>query len=89
MSADDSSRFASDLPPTDDHDKVEPTVRDALIGMAIGLLLIYAGTRISSSILSWLVIGVGVIFVAVMSGFGYVGESVSPRSADYEQSARS
>ena len=69
MSADDSSRFASDPPRTDDHDRIEPTVRDALIGAAIGLLLIYAGTHISSSILSWLVIGVGVIFVAVMSGF--------------------
>ena len=48
MSADDSSRLVSDAPPEDDHDKVQPTVRDALIGAAIGLLLIYAGTRIST-----------------------------------------
>ena len=69
MSADDSSRLASDPPPTDEDDKVEPTVRDALIGAAIGLLLIYAGTHISYWILKWLVIGVGLMFVAVMSGF--------------------
>ncbi len=62
MSADDASGLASDPPPTDDHDKVEPTVRDALIGAAIGLLLIYAGTRISYWILRWLVIGVGLMF---------------------------
>jgi hypothetical protein len=30
-SAEDSSRLASGPPPADDHDKVEPTVRDALI----------------------------------------------------------
>ena len=48
MTADDSSRLASDTPPTDDHDQVQPTVRDALIGAAIGLLLIYAGERIST-----------------------------------------
>ena len=69
MSADDSSRSASDPPPTDDHDKVQPTVRDALIGAAIGLLLIYAGTHISYWILSWSVIGVGLMFVGVMSAF--------------------
>jgi len=57
MSVDDSSRLASSPPPTDDHDKVQPTVRDALIGAAIGLLLIYAGTHISNWILRWLVIG--------------------------------
>ncbi len=45
MSADDSSRLASNPPPTDDHDKVQPTVRDALIGAAIGLLLIYGSPR--------------------------------------------
>ena len=90
MSADDSNRFASDLPPTDDHDKVEPTVRDALIGAAIGLLLIYAGTHISSSILSWLVIGVGVIFVAVMSGFviSVMWAKASPRARRIMSRAR-
>ena len=57
MSVDDSSRLASSPPPTDDPDKVQPTVRDALIGADIGLLLIYAGTYISNWILRWLVIG--------------------------------
>jgi hypothetical protein len=69
MSAEDSSRIGSDPPPSDDHDKVEPTVRDALIGAAIGLLLIYAGTHVSNWILRWLVIGVGLVFVGVMSAF--------------------
>ena len=82
MSTDDSRRLASDPPPTDDDDKVEPTVRDALIGAAIGLLLIYAGTHISNWILSWLVIGVGLVFVGVMSGFviSVVRTKVSPRA---------
>jgi len=57
MSADDSSRLASDTHPSEDDDEVQPTVRDALIGAAIGLLLIYAGTHISNWILRWLVIG--------------------------------
>ena len=69
MSDDDSSRLAPDTPPKDDHDKVEPTIRDALIGAVIGLLLIYGGARVSYAILRWLVIGVGLLFVAVMSAF--------------------
>jgi hypothetical protein len=44
-------------------------VQDALIGAAIGLVLIYLGTRIPFRILSWLVIGIGVLFVVVMSSF--------------------
>jgi hypothetical protein len=82
MPADDSSRLASETPPTDDHDKVEPTVRDALIGAAIGLLLIYAGARISYAILRWLVIGVGLLFVGVMSAFviSVIWTRVSPRA---------
>ena len=82
MSADDSSRLASDAPPTDDHDKVQPTVRDALIGAAIGLLLIYGGTHISNSILRRLVIGVGLVFVVVMSAFviSVIWTKVSPRA---------
>ena len=82
MSADDSSRLASDPPPTDDDDKVQPTVRDALIGGAIGLVLFYAGTRISYWILRWLVIGVGLMFVGVMSAFviSVIWTKVSPRA---------
>ena len=52
-----------------DHDKVEPTIRDGLIGAAIGLLLMYGGTFISNWILRRLVVGVGLIFVVVMTGF--------------------
>ena len=82
MSTDDSRRLASDPPPTGDDDKVEPTVRDALIGAAIGLLLIYAGTHISNWILRWLVIGVGLMFVGVMSAFviSVIWTKVSPRA---------
>ncbi|HEX2932268.1 MAG TPA: hypothetical protein VHV54_21250 [Candidatus Binatia bacterium] len=82
MSADDSSRLAADPPATDNDDKIEPTVRDALIGAAIGLLLIYAGTLISYWILRWLVIGVGLVFVVVMSGFviSVIWTKVSPRA---------
>jgi Phage integrase family len=77
ISADDLSRLASDAPATDDHDKVQPTVRDALIGAAIGLLLIYAGTRISYWILRWLFIGVGLLSAFVISVFW---TKVSPRA---------
>jgi hypothetical protein len=82
MSADDSSRLAPDAPLTDDHDKVQPTVRDALIGAAIGLLLIYAGARISYAILRWFVIGVGLLFVGVMSAFviSVIWTKMSPRA---------
>ena len=74
--------MASDATPTDDHDKVQPTVRDALIGAAIGLLLIYAGARISYWILRWLLIGVGLLFVGVMSAFviSVIWTKVSPRA---------
>ena len=82
MSADDSGRLASDAPPTDDHDKVQPTVRDALVGAAIGLLLIYGGAHISYWILRWLVIGAGLLFVGVMSAFviSVIWTKVSPRA---------
>ena len=82
--------LASDTPPTDDHDKVEPTVRDALIGAAIGLLLIYAGARISFAILKWLVIGVGVLFVGVMSAFviSVIWTKMSPRAHSIMSKAR-
>ena len=68
MSPDDSNRRVSS-PPSENTEHIEPTVRDALIGAAIGLLLIYAGTHISNSLLRWLVIGLGLIFVGVMSAF--------------------
>src|ERR1044071_7223519 len=82
MSADDSSRMVSDSRLTDDHDKVQPTIRDAVIGAAIGLLLIYVGTLISYWMLRWFVIGVGLVFVGVMSAFviSVVWTKVSPRA---------
>lgn len=46
-----------------------PTVRDALIGLAIGLGLLYLGTRLSTWWLRWPTIGLGVLFVLVMSGY--------------------
>jgi hypothetical protein len=90
MSADDSSHHPFHPTPTDDHDKVEPTVRDALIGAAIGLGLIYAGTYISYWILRWLVIGVGLLFVVVMSGFviSVIWMKVSPRAHRIMSGAR-
>ncbi len=45
---------------------VEPTVWDALIGGALGLLLIYAAGYIPYRILHWLVLGLGWLFVLVM-----------------------
>jgi hypothetical protein len=46
-----------------------PTARDALIGLAIGLGLLYLGTRVSTSWLRWPIIGLGVLFVLVMAGY--------------------
>ena len=82
MSADDSRRLASNARPTDDHERVQPTVRDALIGDAFGLLLIYAGAHISHWTLKWLVIGAGLLFVGVMSAFviSVLWANASPRA---------
>ena len=46
-----------------------PTVRDALIGLAIGLALLYLGTRFSAWWLRWPTIGLGVLFVLVMTAY--------------------
>ena len=82
--------MASDAPPADDHDKVEPTVRDALIGAGIGVLLIYAGARFSYWILRWLLIGVGLLFVGVMSAFviSVIWTKASPRARQIMSRAR-
>ncbi len=50
-------------------DEFPARVSDALIGAVIGLVLIYVGTRISYWIFRWLVIGIGLLFVGVMSAF--------------------
>ena len=50
-------------------DDVEPTVWDALIGAGIGLLLIYVGGLIAYPILKWPVVGLGWLFVIVMTGY--------------------
>jgi hypothetical protein len=49
--------------------KGEPEVRYALIGAGFGLLLIFLGTRIPSGIVSWPVIALGILFVAVMAAY--------------------
>jgi hypothetical protein len=46
-----------------------PTVRDALIGLAIGVGLLYPGTWFSSWWLRWPTIAIGVLFVLVMTGY--------------------
>jgi len=46
-----------------------PTVRDALIGLAIGIGLLYLGTWFSAWWLRWPTIGLGVLFVLVMAGY--------------------
>ena len=60
-------------------DKVEPTIWDALIGAAIGVLLIYAGSFIGNWALKWAVVGLGWLFVAVMTAFvvSVIWENVS------------
>ncbi len=55
--------------PPDDAERVEPRLGDALIGSAIGLLLIYVGSLIPYWGLRWLVIAIGVLFVVVMTAF--------------------
>ena len=53
----------------DDAGSGMPTVRDASIGLAIGVGLLYLGTRPSSRLLSWPLIGLGVLFVLVMGAY--------------------
>jgi hypothetical protein len=53
---------------------------DALIGLAIGLVLLFAGTRIPYRILRWPVLALGVLFVVVMAGYliAVVWKNTSP-----------
>jgi hypothetical protein len=57
-----------------------PTVRDACVGLAIGVGLLYLGTRLSSRLFSWPLIGLGVLLVLVMSAYiiALYWERISP-----------
>ena len=46
-----------------------PGVRDALIGLAIGVLIIYGGSHFDSRFLWWLSVGIGVVWVLVMAAY--------------------
>jgi hypothetical protein len=50
----------------------EPEVGYAVIGAAFGLLLIFVGRLIPYRILSWPIIGVGVLFVVVMTLYTFL-----------------
>jgi hypothetical protein len=50
-------------------EKVQPTIRDALIGIGIGVLLIFSGLWVPYRYLSWPLLGLGWLFVVVMAGF--------------------
>jgi hypothetical protein len=50
-------------------DERMPSVRDALIGLAIGVLIIYGGSHFDSSVLWWLSVGIGVVWVLVMVAY--------------------
>ena len=54
--------------PISDHEKM-PSARDALIGLAIGVLIIYGGSHFDSSVLWWLSVGIGVVWVLVMAAY--------------------
>ena len=58
----------------------QPRVRDAVIGAAFGVLLIWLGTLAASRLVSWPLIGCGLLFVIVMSAFVLVTfwETASP-----------
>ena len=50
-------------------DEKMPSVRDALIGLAIGVLIIYGGSHFDSRFLWWLSVGIGVVWVLVMAAY--------------------
>jgi hypothetical protein len=47
----------------------QPRVSDAVIGAAIGVLLIWLGTLASARLIRWPAIGCGILFVIVMAAF--------------------
>ena len=50
-------------------DEKMPSVRDAIIGLAIGVLIIYGGSHFDSRFLWWLSVGIGVVWVLVMAAY--------------------
>ena len=63
------SREADSSEPPDDAERVEPGLRDGLIGSAIGFVLIYAGSLFQNWMFRWPLMALGVLFVVVMTGF--------------------
>ena len=61
--------MTSDKPEPIGDDQKMPGARDALIGLAIGVLIIYGGSHFDSSVLWWLSVGIGVVWVLVMAAY--------------------
>jgi len=61
--------MTSDKPGPIGGDEKMPSVRDALAGLVIGLLIIYGGSHFDSSVLWWLSVGIGVVWVLVMAAY--------------------
>jgi hypothetical protein len=63
------------------HASGQPGVGYAFIGAAFGVLLVFLGARIPSRILSWPVVGIGTVFIVVMTSYAFVtlGQRVSDR----------
>jgi hypothetical protein len=59
--------MTSEKPEPIGDDEKMPSARDALIGLAIGVLIVYGGTHFDSSFLWWLSVGIGVVWVLVMA----------------------
>ena len=61
--------MTSDKPEPIGDDEKMPSARDALIGLAIGVLIIYGGSHFDSRVLWWLSVGIGVVWVLVMAAY--------------------
>jgi len=85
----DSGETDSQEPPAD-AERVEPGLGDALIGTAIGLLLLYVGSLIPYWFFRWPVIAIGALFVVVMTAFVgvFLWTRAAPRAAPVLKRAR-
>jgi hypothetical protein len=66
------ARATDEQPPVPQEDGTGeglPPVRDAFIGLAIGIVFLYVGSLFSSRLLRWPIIGLGVSFVLVMTAY--------------------